>query len=633
MSGSPQPLHRPAQTGRDTVVQLRPFEITNATAPARWDPAGDRLTVGYDVHDPNHRIRRGRVRYAVRGADGAEIVVHTHRLTRDQLRHVRHHELPESDRWDGTINEGLPSRIGQRVTADLSTVTVRVEAWNTDFDEPAATIRRGRGRTEREGEWVSSTVTSVEIDAIVQGKWSRNWVIPYIGTDGDPFEPDKGQVGVQARVKNVAEGTVVRVSVFRIMQLSDPLTDELYVDSSWPEEDQPGLQGLSVQGDRVLRADGSEPFVRFNNHEEHWKHAGNNFYCFACAFGELGDAMLASERDYESHERDCLHMRFTVFIHGTDRESTTTAQINELDRFFRNDTKYFRSHLLRDREVNSAGDWFRRYGFRYIVIVTGHAACYCTHDAHPKYRTRHGERAYEMYHRSFFADLNHCPLEGDLPQTRTARREQREDQEHYRRIFGRIGGGCGNKSHVGHDLILGRFSSRALIRQIRGKKIYLGNVAGRVERDALSFFVKGEPAPAANATAEQRALQQGGLYRSTRGTPRFLFYADGCRTILTTNLGEHFTSNGADPHTKHYHGWIYSVLATEARRFSKKLFTQWIGGTRNDPATVEYDTDRFKRVYRELSNSSHVKAHPRLMEEAATLSTHMDPTETPRTIS
>ena len=190
-------LRRNAHTGGDTTARLRPFHVERVQATTPWDPSSRKLPVGYDISDPNSRIRNGRIRYTIVAAD-REVVIHRQRLQRAQLVHGRCYELSEAEQWDGTITEGLDgtngteNRIGEKVTADLSPIGVIVEVWNNTNPEPGTPVRGGRGRTSVPNEWLSSGVASVDIDSIIRARWDKEWVIPY----DDPDEPDRGVAGL-----------------------------------------------------------------------------------------------------------------------------------------------------------------------------------------------------------------------------------------------------------------------------------------------------------------------------------------------------------------------------------------------------------------------------------------------------
>ena len=338
-------LRKPVYTTRENEVRLRPFQVLNVRTRQRWDPSEETLWVTWDINDPNDRVVSGRIRYEAYDQDGNDVTIHTQRLDAAQTRHGKGHKLPRGQRWDGEITEGLTDRIGEKVTADLSPVQVVVEVWNTAFPEPATEVRHGRGRTERQGEWLAAGMTETEIDAIVKARWDRRFVVPH----GDPDEPDKGEAKMIVRVKNVREGTPAYIEVFRINDIAKPTSDHPYPGGDYTG-DQPGLEELVVKpGKRnmqVLRPDGSAPSIRFDDFSEHWKHPGNNFYAFSVRFGQFGRLMAASERDHVKRERRCLHMRFTVFIHCAAPGGAYQKCADELWKFLKRDTEYFRPYLL-----------------------------------------------------------------------------------------------------------------------------------------------------------------------------------------------------------------------------------------------------------------------------------------------
>jgi hypothetical protein len=92
--------------------------------------------------------------------------------------------------------------------------------------------------------------------------------------------------------------------------------------------------------------------------------------------------------------------------------------------------------------------------------------------------------------------------------------------------------------------------------------------------------------------------------------PRFMFFNGGCRTILTTNFGEHFCHN----QTRYYSGWVYSP-GCDYGRFCYDIFTRWIKGSQDDPAPEEFDVTRLEDAYRFATNrGTRAQYHPRLMD-------------------
>lgn len=624
-------LRRNAHTGGDTTVRLRPFHVERVQATTPWDPSSRKLPVSYDISDPNSRIRNGRIRYTIVAAD-REVVIHRQRLQRAQLVHGRCYELSEAEQWDGTITEGLDgtngteNRIGEKVTADLSPIGVIVEVWNNTNPEPGTPVRGGRGRTSVPNEWLSSGVASVDIDSIIRARWDKEWVIPY----DDPDEPDRGVAGMEIEVRNVREGTPVRLEVYRIANPtgnpprvdSNLGNDQPYVDTAFGDEDQPGLQHCVVRQNRVMRQppasggtapsrgrrrrrqpyapDSDQPYVRFNNYEEHWRHAGNNFYAFRVAFGERGLSVVASERDYLNHESDCLHMRFVVLIHNpavnSNKDSDYIGSARELHRFFRSDTRYFRSYL-KSGGISSPARWIRYYSHRYIVIIAGHAAAKCRHASHPMEGTGDQRDFVPMHHRGFTPDQNCCPTR--LETTQAGQNDLAWEQRYYRRS---TFAGCGQRSRVGHaqELAAGR------------NGMFVGNLPDDASRNIIYLLTK----PARRTDSWGRHTLSMG-----RREPRLLFYCGGCRTMLTTNFGECFTRN----ETQYFHGWTYSVWISENRTFARNFFRAWIKGTQADPAPTEYDLQRFLRTYRDVAGGPGISSFPRIMNRGGMLNRRPTP--------
>lgn len=577
---SSQTLQEAVNTGTDNRVRRRPFTVI-LNCPQRWDPGAGPLEVSYEVYDPNVRVRRGRLRYVVM-VDGTETTLFTMDLESSRLR-PGCYELTQGQRWDGTIRTGIDARIGQRITADLSNLYVYVEVWNTESSQPGQSTGDD-GRTNVQGEWKMEDVKDVEIDAIAEARWDRNWVIP----DKNPDEPDKGRVSVTIEVKNVAEGTPVQLEVLRIGEPSDPLSDFIYVDNSDTyEDDQLGMKGAVVRNGRVVVGEGNaKPVVVFNQFSEHWLHPGNNFYALRIGFGAGGDMMLATERDYDHHEDRCLHMRFTVFIHNAALNCGYLMRAGrQLHDFFRRKTKYWRSYLLVDGP-RSREDLFAHYEHQFIVVVNAHGGCWCKFENHPTYPKGRGSSRQELYKRlprdGFLPDQNVCPT--DVSSRRT--------------------GGCGEKNWVGHGIVLGRSPNQASLGSMRRKKFITGSIPGRTERDMLGLIV------------EDNNNESGRFYTS-QFVPKFAFYSNSCRSMLTTNLGEVFLAEG----TKYFHGWTYSVLEVPAADMTVDLFTKWIKGTRADPASTEFDLNKFPDVYKKEAARTRGRRryYPRIMDGSGVL--------------
>jgi hypothetical protein len=566
-------VERGVTTSVDNPVTLAPYTV-ELHAPPLWDPSAGALGLSYDIHDPNARIRKGRIYYVAlvpRSADGVRVptVLKRQNLNLSQLRHACH-ELPQAECWDGNIAEGLTDRVGQRVTADLSPLTVHIAVWNEGEEplgfSPAVTVTSQSGR-----QFVNTSMSRVVIDAIVEARWDTHWCIPY----ADPVEPAKGHAGMIVRVKNVREGTPVRFQVRRIREIADPSRDAAYLDGS--EATQEDLPGAVVRGDRVLLADGRAPRVRFRRYEFHWpEDSVNNFYAFRMKFGDArmsqpDEYQVASERDYVNHERACLHMRFTVFISrpaGDLPEYTRAAQ--RLHRFFRSETKYYRSYLLAGppRDIMQ---WLQRFRCRYIVILLGHAACGCYHPDHPQ--DRRGKFK-DLYHAAFPPDGYVCPTALDT--TPEARRVWREDP--------RGVAGCGHAEKVFHQNSLGRGSW-------------------------LQNWISRTPQPLAALDRRDQYAVPG------FSMPRLFFWNGGCRTMLTPALGQTLIRHG----TGYYSGWVYSP-SCDYGQMCYDFFTRWIRGTRDDPAPNEYTNSRVVPAFRYVAGrGTRSRYHPRVMDSTGVL--------------
>jgi hypothetical protein len=556
------PLRGKVSTARDNLLDVGPYRVFNLKCPEKWDPVEKRLSVEYSVQDPNQRAVSGRIVYMVPGESGGRVVVHTQTLKPHQFKEGRH-ELKEGQRWDGTISEGLKERIGQKVMVDLNPIGVRVEIWNS------MNIYSGK-----KGEFLSFDSDTVEIDAIVEARWGNHRCIPYKDLD----EPELGVTKMIIRVRNVREKTPVRIRVARIADINYPGLDETYAETGRDAANQPGLNGAIVQGGRVVLSDGSEPYVRWNRYDHHWPHENeNNFYCFSIAFGKRGDYIVASERDYENHEKKCLHMRFTVFIQVPCTDLKNSIKIGRsLHRFFRKETKYFRSYL-KIGQFTKHSDWAKRLQDRYMIIILSHSSCACYHVDHPKKK----DGSYKNVFRSGFkADQNVCP-------------DDRKETAKF--------GGCGNRSGIQSYFLFGRYPKGTTPHKYAGKKVWLGNDTTWSKNKRLHLEIEGSDS---------------GHIPRMNWVPRFLFHGGGCRTILTTNLGEYFVKSG----TKFYAGWTYVSVDTPNGSICPKLFKRWIKGTSADRPAAENLTDRFVQAFAYAASRPSVrKYHPRLIDSSCTL--------------
>ena len=466
------------------------------------------------------------------------------------------HELQVVDRWDGIVHEGIEDCDGERVTADLSTLRVTVEVWNTTNPEPAPRVPDGNGRTEREREWASSADAMVVIDAIVEARWDTDWVIPA----RDPVEPAQGRGRHDHSGEERARG---HAGTHRRQTHQSHFQSLTSISPMWTIRSPGGLQehlaNAIVRGDRVVLPDGSIPRCRFNNFDEHWVFEGNNFYAFWLAFGS-GDAMAASERDYVNHEQDCVHMRFTVFIHiGITKWHECIDSGHQLHALFRR-TRYYRSYLIIG-PPETLRAWWDYFKNRYIVIFNGHAACWCEHPEHPTEPVPHARHAsgtpppsrpMELLHSGFEPDRYVCPTE--IVNAPSARRSIRSDRAHYRRNFG----GCGHGTNVGHQLLLGR---------VQGSDAFLNDWRPELETHIVPL---GSVAGTDNRDIDMNTI-----------APRMFLYAGACRTMLTPNLGDRFIS--ATPGTRYFSGWVYSELVDIGSRHLVTFFRRWILGSSSDP--------------------------------------------------
>lgn len=572
-------------TTQQNVIQLRPFDIVLVETVPLWDPTDGPLPLTYTIVDPNQLIQNGKIVYRVPGPDG-RVTAYTDRLSGDRLQPGLH-VLDASQQWDGTTQEGLPDRQGEKVTADLSRINIIITAWNTAFPEPAPFVEdgTGSGKTQRAGEFVATGYTSTAIDAIVLAKWSDHRVIPY----DDPEEPDLGHAQTIVHVKNVKDGTPAHIAVFRTNSIADPSSDFPYADESSmdnPEDQaeatQPGLQDLVVRGQKIVRQDGSRPFVRFNNYDEHWLHEGNNFYCFTVAFDQ-GNAMTASERDYVNNEPECLHMRFTVYIHVSATDLPQYVAVGRaLHQWLRGSTKYWRSYL--GSPTADLQHFFRRFRFRYVVIMLSHGRCTCDHPDHP---LDANGNPMDPYHNSFPPDRGVCP--DQVYDTSEAQALIAEARQHYHHDFG----GCGNTTNVRHGIkinagpVLLQLASPFITGDDQSKEGYLpfivGPDGGQRQRIDADF---------------------------NRFGPRAMFFNGGCRSILSSNMGDGIVAGKSH----YYTGWRYSPQC-DYGFFVADFFRTWIKGSNDEPAETEYDIYRVVPGFLECAaRGTRPSWHARIMD-------------------
>jgi len=600
------PLQGPVSTGKDNVFQTNPFDVILARSPEKWNPAKERLPVEYTIIDPNARAEFGRIVYLTPpspAADGTIIgptLVHIQSLQPDQITNGRH-ELPPIQRWDGVIASVPHPRMGSRVGFADGPIRVLIQVWNRDATPPPIAEDETSSPVPRH---VSRDQTDVRIDSILEARWDRTWVVPY----DDPEEPEHGEAYMHIRVQNVPDGTPVRLYVERIGDPEQVVSrdNKPYALTGHDPAGQPGLEGAVVRGGRVVLPNGKPPFVRFNLYQEHWAYEGNNFYAFHVAFGERGRFQPASQRDYVHHEKDCLHMRFTVFIHRPAGDlGYSKSSARKLHRFLRDETKYFRSYLM-EGAPKDAQQWVRYWRHRYIVVVVCHAACFCSHPDHPR-KKKNPDEFMEMWHRGFVPDVNACPKELELAGFFTIE----EDLKKYKQEWF---DGCGNKSHVTQWSGLGRLDS--------DEKFVVYNSVNVPEQRLICSRQKLEPRDPKDRHKKRNWLEAEAVPLDPDDFPRLMFYNGGCRTMLTTNFGEPLIEAG----TRYHCGWIYSVLDEVDGRMCPEFFKRWIKGTKKDPAPVEFDADRVPDVFRAVAALGEAPDwHPRIMDGNGVLNVRKEP--------
>ncbi len=618
------PLKRKVATGREHLVKVKPYEVYNVFSVDDWDPEGkEKLPVSFSIKNPNKRAISGRVKYQVPGlrdaASGSReadpLSVHIQPLTSAQIVHG-HHSLTPGQQWDGTITRGLKDRIGKKVTGDLSPIGVVVEIWNTADPRPGRPKFKGPGfgRTIRAdvkgGEFLSRDGCLVNIDCFAKLEWDRDWVIPY----GDPVPSERkyGYARMKIQTRNIADGTPVRLWVVRIDHPDKPELDEDYagtgsdLDRSKPEF-QPGLQKLVVKDDWVSRDIGDVkgvvyPWVRMNKYDLHWQFSGRNYYAFHVAIGKRGRFSKCSERNYRDKKKrkKCLNLRYTVFIHRSSPaggkwslpEYTTYG--NRLNSLFKGSRAY-RPYLMTGG-ARSREHWIARFRHRYIVIFLGHASCGCDAPDHPVYKREPPSRGFkkgdrmDLYHSGFIPDLNACPVH--LIGSRTSKASIRADRKKDRTWFG----GCGHRPWVSHSCSLER-----------GYEISNDVSDDDTSRCDYLYIAR-----------ERRGVWSDEGWLEMRGnTPRLCYWNGGCRSMITTNLGDYFVKNG----TKYYTGWVYSP-ACDYARFCYRVFSRFLHGPKDKKTgeVIEDIESRFLPGYRrEARRGTRPKYNPRIMDRSGVL--------------
>jgi len=117
-----------------------------------------------------------------------------------------------------------------------------------------------------------------------------------------------------------------------------------------------------------------------------------------------------------------------------------------------------------------------------------------------------------------------------------------------------------------------------------------------------ALTAQGHSPVAITATLDSR-LWAKSLYPSE--LPRLFFYSGGCKTMITTNLGEAFCRWG----TRYFHGWHYSVPDGDGLWLA--MLDRWLA----DPADELALAERLPEIYRAAaSDPMRASYHPRLMD-------------------
>lgn len=307
-----------------------------------------------------------------------------------------------------------------------------------------------------------------------------------------------------------------------------------------------------------------------------------------------------TERDWVNKEKDCLHLRFGVFICSPAGNLSNARWAGKtLHRLFRAKTKYWRSYLL-ETGPPSGKLWTYYHAGRAMVLFMGHSGVSCNYlgpavkegkhfdengiplegySGHPlysktKWKKRKNGKRYKDRAGWYFKWLpsNGFPIEGNCCPTAVSKRKV---------------GGCGQKDQVEQYLAIGRSPKVCEPPEARGKKWSLSHFTGPDKPSYLNVQAQGDKlfGPLGSVMMDM----------NPPFTPRYGAYLDGCRTMLTTNLAEFYTIGG----TEIVIGWAYSVGDFTASRMIVDVYTKWLIGSRRNPAPDEFDRPRFKAVLME----------------------------------
>lgn len=582
MSPAAKNLSGKARTGRNNPLAVKPFSVSDLhdRLDRAWEPQNEKLPLTWFIRDASQLIRAGRISYLGRGSNGRYELLARRSLPAVDLTPGRH-DLAPADQWDGQITEQV-TRNGKRVTrvlADMSALRVIIQVWNTSSSSPRLPAGKWEGKTAQKGEWVSAAECRITVNAVVNGQWDREWVVPY-----EAWDEEDGQGAMRIEVRNVADDTPVKLEVLRIGNIGDPATDKLYASTkSSRRKAQPGLHGAVVKSGRVMLPGDKDPYVRFSEYDKHWNGPGVDFYTFRVRFGK-GDAIQAGERDYRAREFNCVHMRFTVAIQA---DKTAVQPQAQSMRDFINSNKYFVAHLAFD--IETVEEYVRFMSHRFIFVFMGHGSSGCISPSHP--RMSNGARK-DMPEKFFPPDEYKCPTV--LPQG--------FDPKEY--------GGCGSKTHVYQRVWACRKKHPEDKGQPKAPALYLrwDNLPPGDRPGELRFFWT--ETRFVNGKAKHSAPKDKSVRKMKGLLPKFLFYCGSCMSITTPDLGWRTVRAG----TRYYMGWVYLSRTDWNATFPLDVLKLWLKEYNHGSDPDNVGMDLFERIWLDRQKAgAWQEREPRLM--------------------